>query len=59
MRNYNEQEWAIVYDAYVNQRRGLAYCASLVNSTINEVKHNLNLHDIHIRTQREATIVSN
>lgn len=50
MRDYNETEWNIVYETYVNQRRGLAYCSKLINSTIGELKYNLTQHGIHIRT---------
>lgn len=59
MRNFTEEEFSILYNAYVEEKRGLKYCSSLVHSTPETVKKELKKRGIHIRTQKEAAIASN
>ena len=38
VRNFSEEEYQIIYQAYVTEGRGMLYTSKLVNSTPNTVK---------------------
>lgn len=59
MRNLTEEEYNIIYDAYINNHRGLVYCASLIKTSTKKVKEELIKRGVHIRNKTEATIFSN
>ena len=58
-RQFSQEEWEIIYNSYVNDKKGLAYTAKLVGSSANTIKNLLKEHGISIRSQHEAAILSN
>ena len=59
MRNFSEEEYQIIYQAYVTEGRGMLYTSKLVNSSPETVKRFLKSKGIHIRSQGEAAVISN
>lgn len=59
MRNLSQDEYNIIYNAYVNEKRGLKYCSSLIKSSPELVKRELSLHGVKLRNRKEATVISN
>lgn len=59
MRNLSQDEYNIIYNAYVNEKRGLKYCSSLIKSSPELVKRELSLHGVKLRNRKEAAVISN
>ena len=59
MSGLNEEQKQLIKKAYIDEKRGQAYCAKIAHTSVYTVKKFLKAEGISIRSYSEAAILSN